>query len=431
MNIRQSRLGTFRRQTLEVAVADRRIGGRNPVLVQSMTTTLTKDVEATVAQTVRLARAGCELVRITTPTQADAACLEEIVRKVRAQGVTVPLCADIHFQPAAAFEAVKWVEKVRINPGNFADAKTAYGFQKEFDDTTYERGLQKISDKFRPLVRMARERGAALRIGSNHGSLSDRILSRWGDTPEGMVVSALEYLAVCEDEGFDQVVFSMKSSNPKVVLQCYRMLVDRLASGGHKPYPIHLGVTEAGEGRDGRLKSAVGIGSLLLDGIGDTIRVSLTEDPVLEIPVARNLVDACVRPFEGALTDFGGGRCLWGEPRRPPILSPTSVAGAIRSASIRSMRERRGPCGSVPPRRNPRRARIDRWNGQILAPAGFRWRGWTCPARTFPARSPTWSARESSWNCTSPTPRRWRPSRSFRLPISIWRRWPRRWGLGE
>ena len=307
MNIKQSRLGTYRRLTLEVAVADRRIGGRNPVLVQSMTTTLTKDIDATVAQTVRLARAGCELVRITTPTQADAACLEEIARKVRAQGVTVPLCADIHFQPAAAFEAVKWVEKVRVNPGNFADAKTAYGFQKDFDDASYERGLQKISDKFRPLVRMARERGAALRIGSNHGSLSDRILSRWGDTPEGMVVSALEYLAVCEDEGFDQVVFSMKSSNPKVVLQCYRILVDRLASGGHKPYPIHLGVTEAGEGRDGRLKSAVGIGSLLLDGIGDTIRVSLTEDPVLEIPVARNLVDACARPFEGDLRDFAGG----------------------------------------------------------------------------------------------------------------------------
>lgn len=307
MNIRQSRLGTYRRQTLEVAVADRRIGGRNPVLVQSMTTTLTKDIEATVAQTVGLARAGCELVRITTPTQTDAACLEEIVKQVRAQGVTVPLCADIHFQPAAAFEAVKWVEKVRINPGNFADAKTAYGFQKDFDDASYERGIQKISDKFRPLVKMARERGAALRIGSNHGSLSDRILSRWGDTPEGMVVSALEYLAVCEDEGFDQVVFSMKSSNPKVVLQCYRLLVERLASENRKPYPIHLGVTEAGEGRDGRLKSAVGIGSLLLDGIGDTIRVSLTEDPILEIPVARNLVEACTRPFEGDLRDFAGG----------------------------------------------------------------------------------------------------------------------------
>lgn len=305
MSIHQGRFGDHRRQTLEVRVGDARIGGHNAILVQSMTTTLTKDVDATVAQTVALANAGCELVRITTPTQADAACLEEIMRKVRAQGVTVPVCADIHFQPAAAFEAAKWVEKVRVNPGNFADAKTAYGFQKEFDDATYERGLQKIDDKFRPFVKLCRERGVAIRIGSNHGSLSDRILARWGDTPEGMVESALEYLAVCEDEGFDQVVFSMKSSNPKVVVHCYRMLVQRLASDSRKPYPIHLGVTEAGEGRDGRMKSAVGIGALLLDGIGDTIRVSLTEDPLLEIPVARELLRATARPFSGDLTDFG------------------------------------------------------------------------------------------------------------------------------
>ena len=193
-----------------------------------------------------------------------------------------------------------------LAPGNFADAKTAYGFQKEFDDAAYERGLQKIDDKFRPFVKLCRERGVAIRIGTNHGSLSDRILSRWGDTPEGMVESALEYLAVCEDEGFDQVVFSMKSSNPKVVVHCYRMLVQRLASEGRKPYPIHLGVTEAGEGRDGRMKSAVGIGSLLLDGIGDTIRVSLTEDPLQEVPVARELLRATERPFTGDLTDFGG-----------------------------------------------------------------------------------------------------------------------------
>ncbi len=310
MSIQQGRFGSHRRPTIEVRVGSALIGGRNPILVQSMTTTLTKDIDATVAQTVALARAGCELVRITTPTQADAACLEEIMRKVRAQGVDVPVCADIHFQPNAAFEAVRWVEKIRVNPGNFVDAKTAYGFQKEFDDATYERGLQKIDDKFRPLVRMARERGAALRIGTNHGSLSDRILARWGDSPEGMVESALEYLKVCEDESFDQVVFSMKSSNPKVVIQCYRMLVDRLERGGHKAYPIHLGVTEAGEGRDGRLKSAVGIGALLLDGIGDTIRVSLTEDPLQEIPVARELVRATERPFEGELTDFGGSDLL-------------------------------------------------------------------------------------------------------------------------
>ena len=308
MSLLETRFGTFRRPTHEVRIGTATIGGRQPVLVQSMTTTLTRDIDATVAQTLALAEVGCGLVRITTPTQADAALLEPIMAKVRAAGCTVPVCADIHFQPNAAFEAVKWVEKIRVNPGNFVDAKTAYGFQKEFGDEVYERGLQKISDKFRPLVRMARERGAAIRIGTNHGSLSDRILARHGDTPEGMVVSALEYLSVCEDEGFDQVVFSMKASNPKVVIQCYRLLVDRLERDGRKAYPIHLGVTEAGEGRDGRLKSAVGIGSLLLDGIGDTIRVSLTEDPLLEIPVAKDLVAACVRPFadEGPARDFAG-----------------------------------------------------------------------------------------------------------------------------
>jgi len=292
------RFAGFRRLTHEVRIGDARIGARHPVLVQSMTTTLTRDVEATIAQTVELARAGCELVRITAPTQVDAACLEHITKGVREQGVKVPLCADIHFQPAAAFEAVKWVEKVRVNPGNFVDAKTAYGFQKDFDDAAYDRGLQKIAERFRPLVVEAKSRGVALRIGTNHGSLSDRILARYGDTPEGMVVSAMEFLQVCEAEDFDQVVFSMKASNPKVVIQCYRLLAQRLAVGGHKAYPLHLGVTEAGEGRDGRLKSAVGIGSLLLDGLGDTIRVSLTENPVEEIPVARELVRACVRPFQ-------------------------------------------------------------------------------------------------------------------------------------
>ena len=232
MSLIDHRFGGFRRPAHEVRIGTATIGGRHPVLVQSMTTTLTRDIDATVAQTLQLADAGCELVRITTPTQADAACLESIVAKVRAAGCTVPLCADIHFQPAAAFEAVKWVEKIRVNPGNFVDAKTAYGFQKEFGDDVYDRGLQKISDKFRPLVRMAAQRGAAIRIGTNHGSLSDRILARFGDTPEGMVVSALEYLSVCEDEGFDQVVFSMKASNPKIVIQCYRILVDRLERDG-------------------------------------------------------------------------------------------------------------------------------------------------------------------------------------------------------
>ncbi len=327
MNV-SSRFAGFRRLTHEVRVGNTFIGARHPILVQSMTTTSTKDIAATIDQTVRLAQAGCDLVRITTPTRADAACLEQIAAGVRAKGVDIPLCADIHFQPAAAFEAVKWVEKVRINPGNFADAKTAHGFDiSEISDADYERGLQKVADKFTPLVREAKSRGVALRLGINHGSLSDRVLARYGDTPEGMVISALEYLAICEAEDFDQVVFSMKSSNPKVVIQCYRLLVKRLEEGGHKAYPLHLGVTEAGEGRDARLKSAVGIGSLLLDGLGDTIRVSLTDDPEREVPVGRSLVRACVRPFADevqAVTGFDGARLAEIDPSLAEPCDPLS-----------------------------------------------------------------------------------------------------------
>ena len=285
-----NRFSPTRRRTLKVQVGNRFIGGDAPILIQSMTTTNTKDIDATVFQTLELAKAGCELVRITAPTQKDSECLKEIMAKVRAAGCDVPVSADIHFQPRAALEAVKWVEKVRINPGNFVDSKspTARGY----DDQSFSSGVQKVFDAFAPLVRIAKDRGVCLRIGTNHGSLSDRIMWKYGDTIEGMVESALEYLKVCEAENFEQIVFSMKSSNPRVVVEAYRLLAARL-DRDHKPYPFHIGVTEAGDGEDGRLKSSVGIGALLLDGIGDTVRVSLTEDPVYEIPVAQALVALC------------------------------------------------------------------------------------------------------------------------------------------
>lgn len=280
-----------RRITVPVKVGDKTIGGNAPVLLQSMTTTSPKDVAATVRQTLELANVGCELVRITAPTVKDAECLQEIVRLVRAAGCQVPISADIHFQPRAAFEALKWVEKVRVNPGNFVDSGIMT--LKEISDAEFQAGRQKVFDAFGPFVREAKSRGAALRIGVNHGSLSARMLYRHGDTVEGMVESALEFLDVCEGESFDQIVFSLKASNPRVAMQAYRMLAARLDSEGRKAYPFHVGVTEAGEGEDGRLKSAVGIGSLLLDGLGDTIRVSLTEHPVAEIPVARDLAKVC------------------------------------------------------------------------------------------------------------------------------------------
>jgi (E)-4-hydroxy-3-methylbut-2-enyl-diphosphate synthase len=284
------RFAPLRRKTLPVRVGKVIIGGDAPIVVQSMTTTNTQDIDATVFQTLEMARAGCELVRITAPTQKDAECLRDIVAKVRQAGCDVPISADIHFQPRAAFEALKWVEKVRINPGNFVDVKLPN--PRPYDDASFAAGAQKVYDVFAPLAREAKERGVALRIGTNHGSLSDRLMWKFGDTVEGMVESALEYLRVCEDVGFDQIIFSMKASNPRVAVQAYRLLAARLAQG-HKPYPFHVGVTEAGDGEDGRLKSAVGIGALLLDGLGDTVRVSLTEDPVFEIPVAQQLIAVC------------------------------------------------------------------------------------------------------------------------------------------
>jgi len=277
-----------RRPTREVMVGGLGFGGSNPIRVQSMITSDTMDTAACVAQTLRLVEAGCEMVRITAPTVKDAANLKNIREELFRLGCRVPLVADIHFKPDAALEAVKWVEKVRINPGNFADSKKFN--VRDYSDAEYAAEMGRIRERFTPLVKLCLERGVAMRIGTNHGSLSDRIMNRFGDSPLGMVESALEFARIARDLDFHALIFSMKASNPKVMIAAYRLLVSRLDEEGPDwNYPIHLGVTEAGDGEDGRIKSAIGIGSLLSDGIGDTIRVSLTEDSHHEIPVARAL----------------------------------------------------------------------------------------------------------------------------------------------
>jgi (E)-4-hydroxy-3-methylbut-2-enyl-diphosphate synthase len=272
--------------TREVKVGDLGIGGSNRIRVQSMTTTDTMNTAATVAQSIRMIEAGCELVRITAPSLKEAQNLENIKKELRARGYQTPLVADIHFTPNAAELAARIVEKVRVNPGNYADKKKFEHI--EYTDSAYEAELERIRERFTPLVKICREYGTAMRIGTNHGSLSDRIMSRYGDSPLGMVESALEFLRIAEDNNFYNIVLSMKSSNTQVMVQAYRLLVARMIELGMN-YPLHLGVTEAGEGEDGRIKSAVGIGTLLEDGLGDTIRVSLTEDPEFEIPVAQAL----------------------------------------------------------------------------------------------------------------------------------------------
>ncbi len=313
-----------RRATREVRVGTVGVGGENPIRVQSMITCDTMDTEASIQQTLDLANVGCEIVRITAPTVKDAANLQHIVAGLRGRGCAVPIVADIHFKPEAAMEAAKWVEKVRVNPGNYADSKKFA--VKEYTDDQYAAELDRIRERFSPLVKFSKEHGRAMRIGTNHGSLSDRIMNRYGDSPLGMVESALEFARIARDLGYHDFIFSMKSSNPKVMIEAYRLLVARLneeeakdlgfpisdfglaRAGTTAPavgeirnqkseirnsswlYPIHLGVTEAGDGEDGRIKSAIGIGSLLNDGIGDTVRVSLTEDSVHEIPVAQALV---------------------------------------------------------------------------------------------------------------------------------------------
>jgi (E)-4-hydroxy-3-methylbut-2-enyl-diphosphate synthase len=282
-------LAYCRRKTREVKVGSVGVGGDNPIRVQSMITCDTMDTDASIQQTIELANVGCEIVRITAPTVKDARNLEHIVKGLRERDCNVPIVADIHFKPEAAMEAAKWVEKVRINPGNYADSKKFV--IREYTDEQYAGELNRIRERFSPLVELCKKRGIAMRIGTNHGSLSDRILNRYGDTPLGMVESALEFARIARDLDYHDFIFSMKASNPKIMIAAYRLLVARLNElGPDWNYPLHLGVTEAGEGEDARIKSAIGIGSLLADGIGDTIRVSLTEDSPHEIPVALALV---------------------------------------------------------------------------------------------------------------------------------------------
>ena len=286
-------LGKYKRLiTKEVTIGGLKIGNNHPIAIQTMTTADTMDTEATIAESIRCIKAGAELVRITAPSKKEAANLQAIKDGIRAAGYDTPLVADIHFTPNAAEIAAKIVEKVRVNPGNYADKKKFETL--EYTDESYQEELERIRKKFIPLVTICKEYGTAMRIGTNHGSLSDRIMSRFGDTAIGMVESALEFLRIARSEDYHNIVLSMKSSNPQVMVQAYRLLVQNMDEEFGECYPLHLGVTEAGDGEDGRIKSAVGIGTLLKDGLGDTIRVSLTEDPEFELPVCRDLVAECV-----------------------------------------------------------------------------------------------------------------------------------------
>jgi len=284
----QSLTEYIRRPSRVVDIGGLPLGGTNPIRVQSMTTVDTMDTDGSVQQCLRMIEAGCEYIRITAPSLKEAQNLDNIRKELRKLGHDTPLIADIHFTPNAAELAARIVEKVRINPGNYADKKKFETI--EYDDTSYQAEIDRIRDRFTPLVKICKEYGTAMRIGTNHGSLSDRIMSRYGDTPLGMVESALEFLRICEDLNYYDVVLSMKASNTQIMVQAYRLLVQKLDEERLQPYPLHLGVTEAGDGEDGRIKSAVGIGALLEDGLGDTVRVSLTEEPEYEVPVAYHLV---------------------------------------------------------------------------------------------------------------------------------------------
>jgi 1-hydroxy-2-methyl-2-(E)-butenyl 4-diphosphate synthase len=282
-------LTSYRRlPTREVKIGDLLLGNGNPIRIQTMTTTDTMDTDATVAQTIRCIEAGAELVRITAPSKKEAENLLDIKNRLRAQGYTTPLVADIHFTPNAAEIAARIIEKVRVNPGNYVDKKK-FDFI-DYTDSEYNAEIDRIRERFTPLVKICKEYGTAMRIGTNHGSLSDRIMSRYGDTAIGMVESAMEFLRIARYEQYHQIILSMKSSNPQVMVQAYRLLIQKMDEEFGECYPLHLGVTEAGDGEDGRIKSAIGIGTLLEDGIGDTIRVSLTEDPEFEIPVCKDIV---------------------------------------------------------------------------------------------------------------------------------------------
>ena len=345
-----SRFTAVRRKTRPVRVGAVTIGGGHPLVVQSMTTTPTQDVKATVEQAVALAEAGCEVVRVTAQNVKAAEALRDIRNGFSAAGFAdVPLVADIHFLPQAAMEAVKHVEKVRINPGNYADKKK---FQvREYSDAEYEAEIGRLHEAFSPIVLRCKELGRAMRIGTNHGSLSDRIMNRYGDTPLGMCESALEFIRIAESHGFHDIILSMKASNPKVMIQAYRLMVARMEAENMQ-YPLHLGVTEAGDGDDARIKSAIGIGSLLYDGLGDTIRVSLTEDPVAEVPVAKDLARKAMalwqeepvisardqidpytytrRPIRE--TTLGGGLKIG--PMEPPrVLQPGPVLAAVNHSA--------------------------------------------------------------------------------------------------
>lgn len=303
-------------KTRPIQVGPLQVGGDNPIRIQSMTTSDTRDVEATVEQVVRLADAGCEIVRVTVQGMKEAEACEQIKSRLIQKGVLVPLVADIHFYPPAALRVVEFVDKVRINPGNFSDRRATFKVE-EVDAFVYKQELERIEEKFTPLVLKCKALGKALRIGTNHGSLSDRIMNRYGDTPDGMCESAFEYARICRKHDFHNFCFSMKSSNTRVMVQAYRLLVKRMVEMGWD-YPLHLGVTEAGSGEDGRIKSAVGIGTLLLDGIGDTIRVSLTEDPWFEI-------DPCLRLRTLAERAVLEERTIFIEPK----FEPTPLDGKV------------------------------------------------------------------------------------------------------
>ncbi|MCE2984000.1 MAG: (E)-4-hydroxy-3-methylbut-2-enyl-diphosphate synthase [Parachlamydia sp.] len=299
----ESSFRTVRRPTRQILVGKVGVGGGNPVRIQSMTTSDTRNVEATIEQAMRLADSGCEIVRVTVQGMKEADACEGIKSGLLQKGYDIPLVADIHFYPPAALRVVDFVDKVRINPGNFVDKRATFK-EIDYDDNSYARELERIEEKFIPLIEKCKRLKRSMRIGTNHGSLSDRIMNRYGDTPFGMVESALEFARICRQNDYHEFCFSMKSSNPQVMIQAYRLLTQAMYGLGWD-YPLHLGVTEAGDGEDGRVKSAMGIGSLLLDGIGDTIRVSLTEDPWHEIDPCRRLVNLAenyigqgVAPFE-------------------------------------------------------------------------------------------------------------------------------------
>ena len=360
-------LTQFKRfKSREVSIGSLKMGGEQPIRLQSMTTTDTMNTEATVAQSIRIIEAGSELVRITAPSRKEAENLAPIKDQIRAEGYNTPLVADIHFTPNAAEIAARIVEKVRVNPGNYADKKK---FEEiEYTDESYQAELARIEEKFTPLVKLCKEHGTAMRIGTNHGSLSDRIMSRYGDTPKGMVESAMEFLRICRKHDYHEIVLSMKASNTLVMVQAYRLLVAEMLKEGMN-YPLHLGVTEAGDGEDGRIKSAVGIGTLLEDGLGDTVRVSLTEEPELEIPVARKLVERYrnraghapipaisenpINPFEYQKRSSRAVQNIGGE-NVPVVLGDLSHKAEIKASSFFGY----GYAYSVP---------LDKWNIQDQA----------------------------------------------------------------